>query len=304
MTIKRFFLLLILSVFLSCSSPKYEYIIKDDLFRTTIKNGNFAELKNGYTYFNINNRSSENTLIFIHGFSVPSYIWDKTYNSAKEKGYKVIKLDLYGRGFSDNPDLDYTDELFANQVIELLEALEIKNATFLGLSNGGRVISKIADLKPNIVEKLVYVSASSFNSHKELENKNVSEDEINNFIANKYPTISSGQLSDFKYPENYPNWDAKYEELLKFNGFARALISTLKNHVNLDSENKEISDSNKTVYTIWGDSDSVVVYNQIKDKLNKLLPNRFEYIVPNSGHLPHIENQNDFENYLFDVVLK
>ena len=304
MTIKRFILLVTLSVFLSCSSPKYEYIIKDDLFRTTIKKGNFLELKNGYTYFNINNSSSENTLVFIHGFSVPSYIWDKTYNSAKEKGYKVIKLDLYGRGFSDNPDLDYTDELFANQVIELLEALEIKNATFLGLSNGGRVISKIADLKPNIVDKLVYVSASSFNSHKELENKNVSEDEINNFIANKYPTISSGQLSDFKYPENYPNWDAKYEELLKFNGFARALISTLKNHVNLDSENKEISDSNKTVYTIWGDSDSVVVYNQIKDKLNKLLPNRFEYIVPNSGHLPHIENQNDFENYLFDVVLK
>ena len=95
----------------------------------------------------------------------------KTYNSAKEKGYKVIKLDLYGRGFSENPSLDYTDELFANQVIELLEVLEIKTATFLGLSNGGRVISKIADLKPNIVEKLVFVSASSFNSHKELENK-------------------------------------------------------------------------------------------------------------------------------------
>ncbi|MDC1456708.1 alpha/beta hydrolase [Flavobacteriaceae bacterium] len=304
MTIKRFFLLLILSVFLSCSSPKYEYIIKDDLFRTTIKNGNFAELKNGYTYFNINNRSSENTLVFIHGFSVPSYIWDKTYNSAKEKGYKVIKLDLYGRGFSGNPSLDYTDELFANQVIELLEVLEIKTATFLGLSNGGRVISKIADLKPNIVEKLVYVSASSFNSHKELENKNVSENEIKDFIENKYPTISSGQLSDFKYPENYPNWDDKYEELLKYNGFARALISTLKNHVNLDSENKEISDSNKTVYTIWGDSDSVIVYNEIKNKLNKLLPNRFEYIVPNSGHLPHIENQSDFEKHLFDVVLK
>ena len=111
-------------------------------------------------------------------------------------------------------------------------------------------------------------------------------------------------MSDFKYPENYPNWDDKYEELLKYNGFARALISTLKNHVNLDSENKEISDSNKTVYTIWGDSDSVIVYNEIKNKLNKLLPNRFEYIVPNSGHLPHIENQSDFEKYLFDVVLK
>jgi len=58
------------------------------------------------------------------------------------------------------------------------------------------------------------------------------------------------------------------------------------------------------VYTIWGDSDSVIVYKDIIQKLNKLLPNRFEYIIPESGHLPHIENQRDFENYLFDVVLK
>jgi pimeloyl-ACP methyl ester carboxylesterase len=304
MNLNNLFSLIIISFFFSCSNPNYENVLKDDSFRKTINSGNFAELSNGFTYYNIDNRFNENTLVFIHGFSVPSYIWEKTYNSAKEKGFKVIKLDLYGRGFSDNPDLDYTDELFANQVIELLQELQITNATFLGLSNGGRVISKLADIKPNMVEKLVYVSASSFNNHKNTADKNVSKDEINEFIKNRYPTISSGQLSDFKYPENYPLWDDKYEELLKFKGFARALISTLKNHKNLDLENKEISDSNKKVYTIWGDSDSVVVYNDIKEKLNKLIPNRFEYTVPNSGHLPHIENQIDFERYLFDVVLK
>ncbi|MDA8807907.1 alpha/beta hydrolase [Flavobacteriaceae bacterium] len=304
MNLKNLFSLIIISFLFSCSNPNYEYVLKDDAFRKTIKTGNFRELTNGYTYYQIENRFNENTLVFIHGFSVPSYIWDKTYNTAKEKGFKVVKLDLYGRGFSDNPDIDYTDELFANQVIELLQELEIKKATFLGLSNGGRVISKLADLKPNMVEKLVYVSASSFNSHENNINKSVSKEEVNAFIKNRYPTISSGQLSDFKYPENYPLWDDKYEELLKFKGFARALISTVKNHKNLDLENKEISDSNKKVFTIWGDSDSVVIFNDIKDKLNKLLPNRFEYTVPNSGHLPHIENQSDFEKYLFEVVLK
>jgi pimeloyl-ACP methyl ester carboxylesterase len=304
MNLKNLFSLIIISFLFSCSNPNYEYVLKDDAFRKTIKTGNFRELTNGYTYYQIENRFNENTLVFIHGFSVPSYIWDKTYNTAKEKGFKVVKLDLYGRGFSDNPDIDYTDELFANQVIELLQELEIKKATFLGLSNGGRVISKLADLKPNMVEKLVYVSASSFNSHENNVNKSVSKEEINAFIKNRYPTISSGQLSDFKYPENYPLWDDKYEELLKFKGFARALISTVKNHKNLDLENKEISDSNKKVYTIWGDSDSVVIFNDIKGKLNKLLPNRFEYTVTNSGHLPHIENQSDFEKYLFEVVLK
>ena len=215
-----------------------------------------------------------------------------------------MRLDLYGRGYSDNPNVNYTDELFARQVIELLDYLEIDKASFLGLSNGGRVISKIADLKPNLIDKLIYVSASSFGEHIELEDKNVTANEINTFISKKYPSISKGQLSDFKYPDNFPNWANKYESLLKYKGFARALISTQKNHINLDLEHKEINESNMKVYTIWGDSDSVIVYNDIKEKLNKLLPNRFENVIPESGHLPHIENQRVFENYLFDVVLK
>ena len=214
-----------------------------------------------------------------------------------------MRLDLYGRGYSDNPNVNYNDELFARQVIELLDDLEIDKASFLGLSNGGRVISKIADLKPNLIDKLIYVSASSFGEHVEVEEKNVTTNEINTFITKRYPSISKGQLSDFKYPKNFPNWANKYESLLKFKGFARALISTQKNHINLDLEHNEINESNMKVYTIWGDSDSVIVYNDIKEKLNKLLPNRFEYIITDSGHLPHIENQEDFEKYLFDIVL-
>ena len=302
--LKKYILILFISIFISCNNTKYEHIIKDENFRQSIESGNFIELSEGYTYFEVDNRTSNNALIFIHGFSVPSYIWDKTYNSAKEKGFKVVRLDLYGRGYSDNPNVNYTDELFARQVIELLNDLEIEKASFLGLSNGGRVISKIADLKPNLIDKLIYVSASSFGEHIELEDKNVTTNEINTFITKKYPSISMGQLSDFKYPKNFPNWVKKYESLLKYKGFARALISTQKNHINLDLEHKEINESNMKVYTIWGDSDSVIVYNDIKEKLNKLLPNRFEYIIPESGHLPHIENQEDFENYLFGLVLK
>ena len=302
--LKKYILVLFVSLLFSCDGNNYEHIIKDENFRQSVESGNFIELSEGYTYYEVDNRESNNSLIFIHGFSVPSYIWDKTYYSAKEKGFKVVRLDLYGRGYSENPNVYYNDELFARQVIELLDDLEIDKASFLGLSNGGRVISKIADLKPNLIDKLIYVSASSFGEHIELEDKNVTANEINTFITKKYPSISEGQLSDFKYPGNFPNWANKYESLLKYKGFARALISTQKNHINLDLEHKEINESNMKVYTIWGDSDSVIVYNDIKQKLNKLLPNRFEYIIPESGHLPYIENQESFENYLFDVVLK
>ena len=44
------------------------------IFRKNIKSGYFLEQSNGFTYYNIENRNSENTLVFIHGFSVPSYV--------------------------------------------------------------------------------------------------------------------------------------------------------------------------------------------------------------------------------------
>tara|TARA_B100000768_G_scaffold69069_1_gene66480 strand:- start:1466 stop:2386 length:921 start_codon:yes stop_codon:yes gene_type:complete len=290
--------------FVSCQFNNYETVDKNIRFRSKIKTGDFIKLNKGYTYYEHDNKDSNNTLIFIHGFSVPSYIWDETYYSAIKKGFKVVRLDLYGRGYSSNLDIDYTDDLFANQVIELLNELNIKKATLLGLSNGGRVISKIAYLKPELIEKLIYVSASSFQDHNPIANKSVSGKEINDFIKNNYPTISKGQLLDFKYPENFKGWDLKYESLLQYEGFARALISTRKNHVNLDLENSYINSSKIPFYTIWGDSDSAVVYNEFKDKLNKLMPRREEYFVSKSGHLPNMENKEEFENLLFNQILK
>jgi pimeloyl-ACP methyl ester carboxylesterase len=111
-------------------------------------------------------------------------------------------------------------------------------------------------------------------------------------------------MLDFKYPQNFKGWDDKYEQLLQYEGFARALISTRKNHVNLDLENKFINDSNIPLYTIWGDSDSAVVYNNFKNKLNKLMPRRIEYFISNSGHLPNMENSVEFEDILYNKILK
>ena len=303
---KKIFLntIFLLAFIVSCEFNNYETVDKNKRFREQIKTGNFAKLSDGYTYYEIKNIDSDKTLVFIHGFSVPSYIWDETYYSAIKNGYKAIRLDLYGRGFSSNLDTDYTDELFANQVIDLLKELNIKKADFLGLSNGGRVISKIAYLNPEIVDKLIYVSANSFMSHNPPKDKSVTGKEINDFIRNNYPTISKGQLLDFKFPENFKGWDKKYEDLLKYKGFARALISTRKNHINLDEENSYINNSKIPFFTIWGDSDSAVVYNDFKEKLNKIMPRRKEYFISESGHLPNKENISEFENLLFENILK
>ncbi len=267
------------------------------------ENSNIVQLSNGFTYYKLGNKETNAIpVVLVHGFSVPSYIWDPTFELLSDKGYFVISLDLYGRGFSENVDQIYTDELFANQVIELLQKLNIDSAKFLGLSNGGRVISKIADINPSIVEELIYVASSGFKYVEELNDKSVSEIEVSNFIKNNYPTISEGQLLDFKYPEKHSGWDIKYEELLKYKGFAKALISTRKNHYTMDSIHIKIQNSDIPVSTIWGDSDQVVLYKDFEKRIDSILPKRKEFFILDSGHLPHMENPNEFNKILLSIL--
>mgnify|MGYP000424333368 FL=1 len=43
---------------------------------------------------------------------------------------------------------------------------------------------------------------------------------------------------------------------------------------------------------------------EFKNKLNKLMPRRIEYFISNSGHLPNMENSVEFEDILYNKILK
>jgi len=294
-------------VFCACTSStqSYESVEKNQDFRDAVlqeNNGDYVLLSKGYTYYEeANSESTKGNTILVHGFSVPSYIWEVTFNTLKEKGYRVVMMDLFGRGNSDNPDLPQTDELRAQQVLDLMDALGIEKAVLAGLSNGGRIISKMAVLDASKIEALFYVSSSGFVDYESQMDTTVSPEEITSFIET-YPTRSAGQLEDFYAPEQFPEWPQKYEKLLSHKGFAKALLSTQKNLTTMDEIHQTIDSLEFPVYAFWGVHDKVVVYTDFDKKLNKLLPNMKEYFIEEAGHLPHMENKKVFEDYFLSSL--
>ncbi len=305
---KNSFALFLLCFLIGCTGhdKKYEYVEKNDAFRQTIKTGHFIELSQGFTYYEYDDLKNENLIVFIHGFSVPGYIWDETYYEAIKRGFGVLRLDTYGRGYSDNPDVDYTDELFATQVVELLDALNVKQkVTLAGLSNGGRVISKVAENHGDKIKNLVYVAPGGFHPPGTIyENTDVTDEEISDFIKNKYPTISQGQMTDFKDPSKFKGWDKKYEPLLTYKGFARALLSTRKHQKILDELNTKIGQMDVPQYAIWGDLDSVLPLKDVQDKLPQMMPKLKLFVIKDSGHLPHKEQFDAFNQIFFGDILR
>lgn len=285
---------------------QFEYIIKNDNFvaktRDTVP-GKFIRLNDGITYYEFANANSSGPLlVLIHGFSVPSYIWEPTFQKAKDLDYRVLRFDLFGRGYSENLNTDYTDELFAKQGWELLDSLSANKVVLIGLSNGGRVISKMANINSDRIDKMIYVSSNGFNDVIELNDKSVSETEISDFIKN-YKFLSQSQKNDFKNPKQFKDWGLRYSELQKYKGFAKALISTRKNHISLDNIHKEIAESDIEIYTLWGEHDTVVVFEDFERKLNEILPDREEFFFENAGHLPQMESPKEFNAILFENIL-
>src|SRR6185295_17523748 len=179
-----------------------ESLPKDPSFRSTITTGQFVELTAGYTYYELSNPQSDTLLVMVHGFSVPSYIWDSTYYEAVKRGYGALRYDTYGRGFSDNPDVVYDVALFSQQLKELLDTLHINQpVNLMGLSDGGRTISVFAFQNPTRIRNLIYVDAAGFNDMPPKDSTVsplVTDEEIQQFKqSERYASMAAGQLGDF-----------------------------------------------------------------------------------------------------------
>ena len=284
-----------------------ETIEKDDDFRSSITTGSFAKLSAGYTYYEFENQDADTLLVMVHGFSVPSYIWDSTYYAALDRGYGALRYDTYGRGYSDNPDVVYDVALFASQLQELLDELKIeKRINLLGLSHGGRTISAFAYQYPQRVKNLIYVDPAGFETIESDVNYPVmvSEGEVETFKKSEsYRTMASGQMGDFYDATPFTGWDKKYEAMMKYKGFVRALQSTRKNSPSLENEHKKIAGSGIPVFAIWGEHDMVVKLDEVRDNLLARIPQVELFVLPKAGHLPHMEQTTMFNSILFDQII-
>jgi pimeloyl-ACP methyl ester carboxylesterase len=292
----------------SCSTHvEYDSIEKNEAFRASITKGDFVKLEAGYTYYNYS--PGEGTpLVLVPSYSVPSYQWDHTTEMAIEKGLPVVSMDLYGRGNSSNPDTAYSVELFADQVIQLLDHLGITEKVNLsGVSMGGSVITQIAAHNPARINKLIFVAPQgfsyAFSEGVPEEDRAVTEEEIAEFIATDFPNRAEGQIEDFLNKDDFNWWIDLYRPLLNHKHFARALISTNKNARSASKENVMIGLYDFPVHCIWGTHDVVLPLEESRNNVLNWIPRAELHIVDSCGHMIQIEKTAEFDQIFFDEIL-
>jgi 3-oxoadipate enol-lactonase len=94
-------------------------------------------------------------LILVNGFTASGLAWPLAWIRTLETRYRVIRVDNRGTGWSREAPAPFTLSDMADDVRDILDALEIENATVLGMSMGGMIAQELAIRHPNRVRRLV-----------------------------------------------------------------------------------------------------------------------------------------------------
>lgn len=250
--------------------------------------GAFIRLSQGYTHYEVSGPKNGAVVVLIHGFSVPLYMWDPTFQSLSKAGFRVIRYDLYGRGLSDRPRLRYDRTLFVDQLKELLDALGIGEPVHLaGTSMGGAVATAFAVCYPERIRKVVLIDPLS----KKRKIGILAWPGLGEYIAKSFyiPLAPRKQLQDFADPNSFPEWPVRFREQMRYRGFSRALLSTTRHFMNQEHilDYQMLGQYRKKVLLLWGMSDRMFGMDEA-DKLGDILGVEIVW-VEKAGHIPHYE---------------
>ncbi len=97
-------------------------------------------------------------LLLIHGFPLNRRMWRPQLNKLPLAGYRVIAPDLRGFGESDAPEGPYSMEIFADDVIGLMDHLAVEKAVIGGMSMGGYVLFNLLERYPERVGGALFIT--------------------------------------------------------------------------------------------------------------------------------------------------
>ena len=96
--------------------------------------------------------------VLVHGSGHGSWCWERILPLLRERGHVVTAVDLPGNGHDDTSLADITLETYAEYVSGILDAQD-GPSVLVGHSLGGISISRAAELRPDRVAALVYLTA-------------------------------------------------------------------------------------------------------------------------------------------------
>jgi pimeloyl-ACP methyl ester carboxylesterase len=248
--------------------------------------GTYIKLSDGTTHYNLEGQDDGEVVVLVHGATVPMWAWDKQVKVLKDAGFKVLRYDMYGRGYSDRPEVTYDQELYQKQLLELIDKLGLaEQFDLIGDSLGGGTAINFTAQNPKRVRKLVLISPL-----------------INNFKVPSFfcipilgefmarligiRVITKRFVSLFENNPESEKYTKLFMEQTTYKGFQQSILSMLRNDAVGDYSDsyQVVGNQKRDILLIWGTEDTEITNQMISD-IQSLIPHLKFKPVESVGHI-------------------
>jgi pimeloyl-ACP methyl ester carboxylesterase len=255
--------------------------------------GRFADLASGWTHFLWEGPAGGPVVVLIHGLTTPAFVWEAVSARLAARGFRVLRYDLFGRGYSEAAPGRQDSAFFLRQLEELLnhEALG-GGLTLVGYSMGGAIAAAFAARHPGRVARLVLVAPAGLGH---------SLGPLQRFVE-RVPLIGDGVMRLFggaklraelrpllASPSAVPDLFRRQLAETRVRGFLPAVLSAQRHMLAEDraADFAAVAAAGIPVAAVWGAADAVIPL-AAKDRLAALVPWVPQEVVPSASHgLPH-----------------
>ncbi len=214
-------------------------------------------------------------VIFIHGAGGSHINWLYVARKLASEGFKSIVLDLPGHHRTPLYDASSIED-YARAVSLLLE----EKSTLVGHSMGGLVAYVLGAKHPELIDRVVLVNSGIFSRPK--LRKLPTKEEICKKLFHRRKTIEDCMRRKLLIMDNLEALKRDFLFISRFNPY------------------KYIDSFRKDCYHIIGTKDSIVPLEQLVHTSSLLSCKN--YFMDNCGHMPMVEDPEEFMHILLDIL--
>ena len=254
-------------------------------------NGKFFNYKGTKIYYE--DTGNGEPLLLLHNFFNTADSWNP-HVEIYSKQFRTIAIDMMGHGRSDiykKDDLNFMHGDYAKIIIALLDSLKLNKVNAIGGSSGGTTLLHLNTIQPERFKSVITIGPQIYYSKYDRE-----------------AYVKAGQDSALRqsgficcFNVKFMEWATEQHSAEK----AKFLGEQFWQNIKLYGDPSFTPDILSTIRAKWlvvqGDNDEFVpLQNAIE--MHQYIPNSRLWIIPNGGHLPHLNA--DFQSEFLRVSLE
>ncbi|HLF65586.1 MAG TPA: alpha/beta fold hydrolase [Saprospiraceae bacterium] len=231
-------------------------------------------------------------IIFIHGFPFNKSMWKPQVEALKDS-YRVITYDVRGHGDTETGNEDFSIELFVSDLLGLMDALNVQNAILCGLSMGGYIALRAIVAHPERFDALILSDTQCIADTPEAREKRMKT--IASIKVNGVKKYADESVKNLFSPESFTTKQASILAIRKM------IVSTSRQSLSytllaLAGRKETCSSLSKIVVPtlIMVGNNDIITPPAAARMLHEGIHGSLLHIVQQAGHLPNLENPDDF----------